>query len=154
MSETIINIVIGLVIALFLLLSVFRRRRDPIITPLERVFDVVTELEGNERRLEAPDPNRGVGKMKTGAWKRHRNHLDFLSEDLRMKLSQVFEMSEELNQRISAAKKFKSDSYLAGIDVSKLKAPVSESRQQFRNWLEANIDNPEYKPKMRRGLFG
>jgi hypothetical protein len=153
-GETGINIAIGIVIVLFLLLSVFRRKRRSDISPLERVFDIALELDRNEERIENPSPNRGISKLKTSAWERHRNNLDCLSEELRMTLSQVFEMSEEINERIDAAKKFKSDSYLAGIDVSKLRAPLASCRQQLRKWLEANIDNPDYKQRLRRGLFG
>ena len=70
-----------------------------------------------------------------------------------MTLSRTFEMAEEVNERIEAAKKFKSDSYMAGIDVDKLKEPLAKSKQQLREWLEANMQNPEFMPK-RRGLFG
>ena len=49
-----------------------------------------------------------------------------------MTLAHTFEMTEEFNERIDAAKKFKSNSYMAGIDVSKLKEPLAKSKQQLK----------------------
>ena len=62
-------------------------------------------------------------------------------------------MAEDVNERIAAAKKYKSDSYMAGIDVEKMKKPLADSEQELQRWLEENMHNPEFMPK-RPGLFG
>jgi hypothetical protein len=42
---------------------------------------------------------------------------------------------------------------MASIDLSRLKAPLAQSQQQLREWVQENMQNPEYLPKQRRGLF-
>ena len=91
--------------------------------------------------------------MKTGAWAKNKDKVEFLPQELRMTLSQVFKMLEDANGRIDAARKFKSDSYMAGIDVSKLKEPLARSKEQLVEWLQANMNNPQYQAK-RRSLLG
>jgi len=147
------NIILGIVILLFLVLNIFVKSRKAKKTPLGRVVDIFSELNHNEKLVENFGFTPGVKKFKTGAWLGNSDKVDFLPQELWMMLSHVFEMSEEVNERINAARKFKSTSYMAGIDVDKLKAPLARSKQQLQEWLQANMQNPEYMPK-RRGLFG
>ena len=51
------------------------------------------------------------------------------------------------------ARKYKSDSYMASIDVRKMQPLLDKSRQGLEEWLEANRQNPAYSSK-RSGLFG
>ena len=154
LGETGINIILIIVIILFLALNIFLKSRRTRKTPLGRVVSILTDVNHNEKLVDNFSFHHGVGRMKTGAWKKNKDKVDFLPRELRMTLSRAFEMSEEVNERIDAARKFKSDSYMAGIDVSKLKAPLAESKQHLQEWLQANMQNPEYQPKKRRGLFG
>ena len=62
-------------------------------------------------------------------------------------------LPRNVNQRIDAARQFKSASYMAGIDVDRLKKPFSEVEQALGQWVTENMHNAEYQPK-RRGLFG
>ena len=153
MGETGINIIVGVVILLLLVFNVFFRKGRAEKTPLGRVVSIFSDLSKNEKLVENFSFHRTVKKLRTGSWKRNGNKVEFLPQDLRMMLAQTFEMSEEVNERIEAARKFKSDSYMAGIDVSKLKEPLARSKQRLQYWLQENIQNPEYMPK-RRGLFG
>ena len=153
MDGTGINIILIIVIFLFLVLNVYIRSRRTRKTPLGRVVGILAEVNHNEKLVENFSFHRTVKKLRTGSWKRNSNKVEFLPQDLRMMLAQTFEMLEEANERIDTSRKFKSDSYMAGIDVSKLKAPLAQSKQRLQYWLQENMQNPEYMPK-RRGLFG
>jgi len=153
LGETGINIIIGVVVLLFLGLNIYVKSRRSLKSPLGRVALILTNINHNVNLVENFSFHHGVGKMRTCAWQKNEDKIDLLPQELRMALSQVFEMCEEVNGRIDAARKFKSDSYMAGIDISKLKAPLADSQKQLQEWLQANMQNPEYQPKRRRGLF-
>lgn len=153
MGETGINIIIGVIVLLFLGLNIYVKSRRSLKSPLGRVAFILTNINHNVNLVENFSFHHGVGKMRTSAWQKNKDKIDLLPQELRMALSQVFEMCEEVNGRIDAARKFKSDSYMAGIDISKLKAPLADSQKQLQEWLQANMQNPEYQPKRRRGLF-
>ena len=154
MSETTITIILVILLIGALGLNVFVKFRRMKKTPLGRAASILIDINQNEKFMENFSYHHGIGRMRTGAWKKNKDKVDYLPQELRMKLAQLFEMSEQVNERIDAARKFKSDSYMAGIDVDKLKAPLAKSEQQLREWLQENMQNPEYQPKRRRGLFG
>lgn len=154
MSETVINILIGIIILLLLGLNIYVRSRRSLKSPLGRVALILTNINHNVNLAENFSFHHRIGRMKTGAWQKNKDKIDFVPQELRMTLSRVFEMCEEVNDRIDAARKFKSDSYMAGIDISKLKTPLADSQQRLHEWLQANMNNPEYQPKRRRGIFG
>ena len=154
MSETTINILMVVLLIGALGLNIFMKYRRSRKTPLGRVANILIDINRNVRFVDNFSYHHGAGKMKTGAWNRNKDKVDFLPQELRMTLSQLFDMSEQVNERIAAARKFKSDSYMAGIDLSKLKTPLATSHQQLQEWLQENMQNPEYQPKRRRGLFG
>jgi hypothetical protein len=62
-------------------------------------------------------------------------------------------MTEEFNREIDAAKKYKSSSYLANIEVDKLRESLTRSKQGLEEWFAANKDKKGLMPK-RRSLFG
>ena len=70
-----------------------------------------------------------------------------------VRVGKAFDMSDDVNDRINAARKYGSDSYMAAVDIEKLKAPIAGAREALGTWLEENIDNPELQPK-KRGMFG
>lgn len=146
------NILIG--VALFLMLGLaiglqmVRMRR----APLGRVVGILSNVKHNERLCENFSFHRSIGRLKAGAWHKNKNKVEFLPQGLMTVLSELFEMVDEVNERIDAAIKFKSDSYMAAIDISKLKTPLATCREQLQEWVYTNINNPEYLPK-RRSLF-
>jgi len=148
------NIILVIIVLLFLVFNIYVRSKKTGKTPLGRVVNIFAELNHNEKLVENFSFQAGAKRFRTGAWKGNSNKVDFLPYELRVLISQVFEMCEEVNGRIDAARKFKSTSYMAGIDVDKLKAPLAKSKQQLQEWLQENMQNPEYMPKKRRGLFG
>ena len=153
MSGTVINVILGVLVVVALALNIFVKLRRSMRSPLGRVSLILVDVNRNEKLVENFGFHRGVGRMKTGAWKKNQDKVDFLPQELRMELSQLFDMVKDVNERIDAARNFKSDSYMAGIDVSKLKAPLAKSKQQLQEWLQENMQNPEYQPKRRRGIF-
>ena len=152
-SQTTMNIILGIVIVIVLVANVYFRRRKMEKTPLGAVTFMLMELDSNYKLTESFSFHRGIQKFKTGSWNRNKDKVDFLPAELRNTVSKAFEMSEDVNERIDAARKYGSDSYMAGIAVDKLKGPIDKSRQELRAWLQENMDNPEYATK-RRGLFG
>jgi hypothetical protein len=146
------NILIGVVLFLMLGLSiglqVVRMRR----APLGRVVGVLSNVKHNEMLCENFSFHRSIGRMKASAWKKNKDRLNFLPQELWAMLSQLFEMVDEVNERIDAAIKHKSDSYMAAIDIDKLKTPLATCKEQLQEWVYANMHNPEYLPK-KRSLF-
>jgi hypothetical protein len=153
LSQTALNIIMGILVVLVLVANVYFRKRKMEKEPLGKVVVMLADLDKNYKLTENFSFHRGIQKQKTGNWKKHRNAVDFLPVELRTKLDRAFEMSEDVNERIDAARKHGSDSYMAGIDIDKLKEPIDKSRQELREWLQENINNPEFASK-RRGLFG
>jgi len=153
LSGTVINVILGVLVVVALALNIFVKLRRSMRSPLGRVSLILVDVNRNEKLVENFGFHRGVGRMKTGAWKKNQDKVDFLPQELRMELSQLFDMVKDVNERIDAARNFKSDSYMAGIDVSKLKGPLAKSKQQLQEWLQENMQNPEYQPKRRRGIF-
>ena len=154
MSETVINIIIGVALVAALAFNGYIKFRRSRKEPLGRVASIIVDVNRNIKLVEDFGFHHQGDRMKTGAWAKNKNKVEFLGQEMLIKLSQVFEMLEDVNGRIDAAKKFKSDSYMAGIDVSRLKEPLARSKEQLVEWLQANMDNPQYQAKKRRLLGG
>jgi hypothetical protein len=137
-----------------LALNVFVKYRRSKKTPLGNVASILIDINRNEKNLENFNYSQQAKKMKTGSWNSYKDKIDFLPQEIHMELGQTFEMCQEVNDRINAAKNYKSSSYMAGIDVSKLEVPLARCKEALQIWLQENMNNPEYQPKKRRGLFG
>jgi len=153
LGETGINVIFAILIVVLLVVNVFFKKRRSEKTPLGMVAALLTDVHKNEKLIETFSFHWRIKKFSTGSWKRNRSKIDFLPQELQFTLSKAFEMAEDVNQRIDAGKRARSDSYMAGIDVDKLKGPLAKSKQELQDWLQENMQNPEYAPK-RRGLFG
>ena len=153
LSETGINILIGILMVLLLVANFFFRKRKGEKTPLGMAVGIFSELRYNQKLTEIFSFHWKSNKFKMASWKRNNTKIVFIPIEIRATLSKAFDMVEDVNQRIDAAKKYKSDSYMAAIDVDKLKVPLAQGMQQLQEWLQVNMNNPEYLPK-RRGLFG
>jgi len=152
-GETGINTILVILIVLFLVANIYFRRRKSEKTPLGMVATVLSDVNKNQKLIDNFNFHWKSERFKTGNWQQNQSKLDFLPEELLDTLSYSFDVVEDFNDRIDAAKKYKSDSYMAAIDVDKLRSPLAESKEELTEWLRANIQNPEYYPK-RRGLFG
>ena len=62
-------------------------------------------------------------------------------------------MADGFNANIEEAKRHKSSSYLATIQVDRLSVPLAKSREKLEQWVQENWSNSEMFPK-RRGLMG
>ncbi len=147
------NIILVVVILLFMLGSIFLRRRTMEKTELGKIVSLLSEINQNLKIIDAFSFHWRTKKFKTGAWQRNTTKLDFLDEKLHTTLANAFGMAEEFNQRIDEAKKYKSSSYLASIEVDKLKDTMTKSKQELEEWFQENKDKQELLPR-KRGLFG
>ncbi len=148
------NWIVTVVIAILFVANFFFKKRKTESTPLGKAAVIFTELSQNQKLVENFNFHRGVKRFMTVGWQRNKDKVDFLPTELRNSLAKTFEITEEFNSRIDSARKYKSDSYMAGIDVGRLKAPLAQSKEKLQEWLQENMNNPQYMPKRRRGLFG
>ena len=130
----IISIIVLIILQFFL-----RRRRAPAATNLGIVQGLLSEVRLNIRLTEIFTYDKPGRKFMTTSWQMYKNKLDFLEQTLQGALSDAFTMSEDYNQQIAAAKKYKSTSYLASIDVDKLKDKLTKSREGLEEWLQAKV---------------
>jgi hypothetical protein len=146
------NILIGIALLLTLALAIGLQMLRVRQSPLGRVVGILTNIKHNEKLYENFSFHRSIGRLKAGAWHKNKHKVGFLPRELMTALSEAFELVDEVNEKIDAAIKFKSDSYMAAIDISKLKTPLATCREQLQEWIYANMHNPEYLPK-KRSLF-
>jgi hypothetical protein len=111
------------------------------------VVTLLSEINQNQRLLENFDFHLRTKKFKTDSWERNKSKLDFLPQELLATLSHAFSIAKDFNEKIDTARKYKSTSYMASIELDKLKLPLAKGKQQLKEWLEANLENPEYHPK-------
>ncbi len=153
-SELPTNAIFIVVMILLMAGNFFLKKRRGNQTPLGRVASMLTDIRKNAQLANNFDFHQGIKKFNTSNWFKGKDKIDFVPQNIVFNLSKAFEMADEFNQRIVSAKKFGSDSYLAGIDVEKLKAPLATSDQELTHWLQENMDNPDFASPKRRGLFG
>ena len=154
MSEGVINALLIAAMGVMLVASIYLKRRRMEKTLMGKVAVIYSEINSNRRILDSFDMRRRYKKLKTGAWKRNRNKLGIVPQELIAEMADAFDMAEDYNQRIAAAKSFQSESYMAGIDVGKLKPPFDRCAEKLYAWVQENMDNPELAPPKKRGLFG
>ena len=146
---------IGLIalVIIFFIFSLFFRKRKGSDAPMIIAMTLLRDVDKNQKLVQAFHFNWKTKKFKTKNWKLYSNKLGFLSEELGKYLSATFMMAEDFNERIEEAKRHKSSSYLATIQVDRLSVPLAKSREGLEQWVEENWGNQELYPK-RRGLFG
>ncbi|MBA7655374.1 hypothetical protein ES703_63278 [subsurface metagenome] len=135
------------VIVLIFFQFVIRRRRSPESTYPEIVQALLSEVRLNLRLAEAFSFSQRTRKFLTTSWQLNKNKLDFLDQSTQISLSDAFMMAEDFNQQIAASKKYKSTSYLAVIDVDKLKEPLTKSQEGLEQWLQSEVGTIE--PQMK-----
>lgn len=151
-NPLIIAVILGLV-----LLQFFLRRRKPATVSQEVVQRLLTEVKVNQALVEVAHLREKPHKFMVNTWRMNKTKLDFLGQSLQGALSDAFDLFEEFNQQIDAAKKHKSARYMADIDAKKLKEPLAQSKQGLEEWLLAKTgskDPPPKYPSMFDILFG
>jgi len=153
LSDTAVNIILGVVVVLLLVANFFVRKRKMEKTTLGMIVTVLDELRYNEKLTGEFSFHRSIQKFRTSHWNKNKNRLDFIPTEVMVRMGKAFDLSDDVNGRINAARKYGSDSYMAAVNVEKMKKPIAEAREALGNWLEENIDDPELQPK-KRGMFG
>lgn len=147
-SYILFGLALFLILGLSIGLQILRTRR----APLGKVVGILSSVKYNARLCENFSYHHSIGRLKSDAWEKNREKVGFLPQELLNNLSEVFDIVAEINVNIDAAMRFKTDSYMAAIDVSKLKEPLATCEEQLKEWLYANMNNPDYLPK-KRSLF-
>jgi len=125
-------------VIVFILFNIFFRKQQEQQRRLTVVKSLLSEMEHNQKLMEAFLMRWQTRKFKTGNWKRNKDKMDYIGQGLRATLAGAYEIAEEFNRDIAAAKKHKSPGYLAGIQVDRLREPLAKSRQGLEQWLELN----------------
>lgn len=140
-------------VIIIMLFSIFFKRRRGGKTHLEMVASLLSEINHNLEITDTFSSNWQIKKkLKTDNWNRNKDKIDFLDQELQNNLSNAFSLAEDFNQRIADAKRYKSTSYLAGIQADRLIEPFAKSKDRLDEWLQAN-----YQAELSqrgRGLFG
>ncbi len=148
---------IVVIIVLILLQFFFWRRRKPEATREEITRSLLSEVRLNQALGETFRLRQKPKKFEAASWQINKTRLDFLSQSLQVALSDAFGMVEDFNRQIDVAKKHKSPSYVASLDVDKIKEPLAKSKQGLEEWLLAKTGGKEPPPKypgLLDGLFG
>ena len=143
------NLTVLIPLILIILFQVFLKKRKGEKTPLEIVGSLLLEINQNQKLMEAFLFQWQAKKFSTGSWQRNKNRLDFLAQSLQTALSDAFSLAEDFNRQIDNAKKYKSSSYLANVNVEKLREPLTRSKQGLEAWLQSNSDKEELLPTRR-----
>ena len=122
----------------FIVFNIFFRKHQEQKRQQQVVRSLLSEIDYNQKLMETFLFKWQSKKFKTGTWKRNRDKMDYIDQSLHGTLVGAYEIAEEFNGEIDAAKKHKSSSYLAGIQVDRLKEPLARSRQGLEEWLELN----------------
>jgi hypothetical protein len=148
MSAILFSLAIVLLLAASVAAQVWRTRR----APLGKALRILANIRQAEKLCRDFSSSRKARKFRLNGWQDNKGSVPFLPEKLRAELEKLFGMLEDINVKIDAAMKFRSDAYLVTIDVNKLQEPLAAGRQELRQWVQANMHNPEYLPR-RASLF-
>jgi hypothetical protein len=122
----------------FILFNVFFRKQQERKRRQQVVRSLVSEIDYNQKLLEAFLYKWQTKKFKTGTWKANQAKMDYIDQSLLSTLAGAYEIAEQFNSEIEAAKKHRSASYLVGIQMDRLREPLAKSRQGLEEWLELN----------------
>ncbi|MFC1901266.1 hypothetical protein ACFLYN_06725 [Chloroflexota bacterium] len=131
----IISIVVIIILQFFM-----RRKRSPDANNLSIVQGLLSEARLNLRLTDIFSYGKPGKKFLTTSWKLYGSKLSFLDSRLETSISNAFILAEDCNQQISAAKKYKSTSYLSSVDISKLKDLMTDTVEGLEEWLSSKSD--------------
>jgi len=122
----------------FIVINIFFRKRQEQKRQQQVARSLLSEIDYNQKLMETFLFKWQSKKFKTGTWKSNKDKMDYIDQSLHNTLVGAYAIAEEFNGEIEAAKKHKSSSYLAGIQVDRLKEPLAKSKQGLEEWLELN----------------
>jgi hypothetical protein len=123
---------------IFILFNVVFKKHREKQRQLGVVKSLLSEIEYNSNLVDSFSMRSQMKNFKTTTWKRNREKVDYIDQSLYSTLADAYEIADGFNRDIDAAKKHKSASYIAGIDVSRLTKPLAKSKQGLKEWLELN----------------
>lgn len=147
------NLTVIIPLVLLIVFQIFARKRRTERTTAEIVSSLLGEVNQNQQLMEAFLLRWQFKKFKTASWQRNKNRLDFLSQSAQTALTDAFNQAEDFNRQIDNARKNKSASYLANVNVEKMREPLARSRQRLEEWLQLNATQSGL-PRRKQGLFG
>lgn len=122
----------------FIVFNIFFRKHQEQKRQQQVVRSLLSEIDYNRQLMETFLFKWQSKKFKTGTWKSNKDKMNYIDQSLHNTLVGAYAIAEEFNGEIEAAKKHKSSSYLAGIQVDRLKEPLAKSKQGLEEWLELN----------------
>ena len=125
-------------VIIFLVVNIFFRKQQEQKRRLEVVKGLLSEIDYNQKLMEAFSFQLQTKKFKTGNWKKNKDKMDYIDQSLHATLAGAYEIAEDFNQEIATAQKYKSASYLAGIRTDRLREPLAKSKQGLEEWLQLN----------------
>ncbi|MDD5590703.1 MAG: hypothetical protein PHY18_02105 [Dehalococcoidales bacterium] len=130
-----------LIIPLIVLIvfSIFMRRRKSENNPQDIVMSLISDLHSNQRIIEQLNTQMRPTKLKIGSWQRNMDKIGFLDEATRSNVTNFFRMAEDFNLQMDTAKRYKTTSYISGINTERMKEPLAKSREGLQEWLKVNM---------------
>ena len=125
-------------VIVFALYNVLFRKQREQQRRVSVVKSLLSETDYNSKLAESFSLRSQMKKFKTATWKRNRDKMDYIDQSLRSILASTYEIADELNGDMDAAKKHESASYVAGIGTSKLIEPLAKSKRGLEEWLALN----------------
>ena len=119
--------------------SVFMRRRKAENTPQDIASSLLNDLNVNQGIMERFSSQVRPTKLKIGSWRRNNDKLGFLDDATRSSVTNFFKMAEDFNQQMDTAKRYKTTSYISGINTERMKEPLAKSREGLQEWLKVNM---------------
>lgn len=134
-----------------------RKKRSPVLNQQELAQNLAAEVRLNQRIAEFFSFEYKARRFLTTTWQLNRNKLDFLDKALQTNISDAFMMAEDYNHQIDEARKYKSTSYMANINIDKLNGLLAKCQEGLEQWLllKTGSRNPvEKMPGMFDDLLG
>ena len=125
-------------VIILLVVNVFFRKQQERKRRLTVVKSLLSEIDYNQKLMDAFSLKWQAKKFKTGTWKRNKGKMDYIDQSLHATLTTAYEIADDFNREIDTAKKYKSAAYLANIQVDRLIEPLARSKQGLKEWLELN----------------
>jgi len=119
--------------------SVFMRRRKSENTPQDIASSLLNDLNANQGIMERLSSQVRPTKLKIGSWQRNNAKLGFLDDATRSSVTNFFKMAEDFNQQMDTAKRYKTTSYISGINTERMQEPLAKSREGLQEWMKVNM---------------
>ena len=125
---------IGLIVFSFVM-----KRRKTESTPQDIASGLLSDLNANQGIVEHFDSQTRPTKLKIGSWQRNNNKLGFLDGATSSNITNFFKMAEDFNLQMDTAKKYKTTSYISGINTERMREPLAKSREGLQEWMKVNM---------------